>query len=157
MKNIFFYQTSIGEIGIAEYENAITNLYFQGAFVPEDAVINETAILKEAGTQLQRYLAGSQNAFTLPLAPAGTVFMLRVWKSLCAIPYGQTRSYGEIAFSVGNQKAARAVGLANNKNPIPIFIPCHRVIGASGKLVGYRGGLQIKEQLLELERQYGNF
>jgi len=157
MKNIFFYQTDIGVLGIAESEDFITNLYFPGASVPSDAVVNETELLKEAGKQLQSYLSGRQQIFTLPLAPAGTEFMLRVWESLRAIPYGETRSYGAIALNLGNQKASRAVGLANNKNPIPIFIPCHRVIGANGKLVGYRGGLHIKEHLLALEKQYGIF
>lgn len=156
MKIIYFYQTDIGKIGIAESDNIITNLYFHGEDIPEDAVVNETELLKEAGRQLQEYLAGKRKDFTLPLAPAGTEFMLRVWESLRSIPYGETRSYREIAQSTGNQKASRAVGLANNRNPIPIFIPCHRVVGVNGKLTGYRGGLRIKEQLLELERQYAD-
>jgi methylated-DNA-[protein]-cysteine S-methyltransferase len=152
MKNIFFYQTVIGVIGIAEKGNAVTDLYFPGEKTPEDAVVSETEILKEAGKQLRAYLAGKLRNFTLPLAPSGTEFMLRVWKSLLAIPYGETRSYQEIAQSVGNKKASRAVGLANNRNPIPVFIPCHRVIGANGKLIGYGGGLDLKAYLLELER-----
>lgn len=154
MKNIFFYQTDIGEIGIAESDNAITNLYFHGEDIPEDAVVHETELLKEAGRQLQDYLAGKRRDFTLPLAPAGTEFMLRVWEVLRAIPYGETRNYREIAQITGNQKASRAVGLANNRNPIPIFVPCHRVIGTNGKLTGYRGGPQTKERLLELEKQH---
>ena len=101
-------------------------------------------------------MEGKRKEFTLPLAPVGTEFMIRVWKSLCAIPYGETRSYKEIAESIGNKKASRAVGLANNRNPIPIFIPCHRVIGANGKLVGYGGGLHIKSFLLKLEMEYKN-
>ena len=156
MKSIFFYETAIGKIGIAENGNAITNLYFHGEDVPEDAVVNETELLKEAGSQLQSYLAGERKDFTLPLAPAGTEFMLRVWDALRAIPYGETRSYREIAQNIGNHKASRAVGLANNRNPIPIFIPCHRVIGKNGKLTGYRSGLETKEYLLELEKQNEN-
>lgn len=156
MKNIFFYQTDIGKIGIAESENAITNVYFNGDKFPENAVINETETLKEAGRQLQSYLAGKQKDFMLPLAPNGTEFMLHVWKALRTIPYGETRSYKEIAQKVGNQKASRAVGLANNRNPIPIFIPCHRIIGTNKKLTGYRGGLQIKEHLLELEKRHAD-
>ena len=156
MKNIFFYQTDIGKIGIAECDNAITNIYFQAETIPEDALLNETDILKEAGKQLYNYFLGRQKIFTLPLAPAGTEFMKNVWKSLQDIPYGETRSYKEIAQSIGNPKASRAVGLANNKNPIPIFIPCHRVIGANGKLVGFGGGLQMKAYLLELEKQHKN-
>ena len=153
MKNLFFYQTDLGEIGIAENGNAVTNLYFQREHIPRDAVVFETDILKEAGKQLQSYLSGKLRDFTLPLAPAGTEFMLRIWESLRAIPYGETRSYQEIAQSVGNKKASRAVGLANKRNQIPIFIPCHRVIGTNGKLTGYRGGLEIKAHLLELEKQ----
>jgi len=154
MKNIFFYQTSIGKIGIAENENFITNVYFHGEDVPRNTVVNETEVLKEAGRQLQSYLEGERKEFMLPLAPAGTEFMLHVWEALRAIPYGEKRSYKEIAQIIGNQKASRAVGLANNRNPIPVFIPCHRVIAANGKLTGYRCGLQIKEHLLELEKRH---
>lgn len=153
MKHIFFYQTDIGKIGIVEEDNAITALYFEGDHAPLDAVVHETELVKEAGEQLQSYLSGRRRDFSLPLAPAGTAFMQRVWESLRAIPYGETRSYQEIAQSAGNHKAARAVGLANNRNPIPIFIPCHRVIGANKKLIGYRAGLSIKAHLLDLERE----
>jgi len=151
-KKIFFYQTELGKIGIVEEGDAITALYFQGDHAPLDAVVHETELLKEAGEQLGRYLSGGRRDFMLPLAPAGTAFMQRVWQNICAIPYGETRSYQEIAERAGNQKASRAVGLASNRNPIPIFIPCHRMIGADGKLTGYRGGLQVKAHLLELER-----
>ncbi|HBF36039.1 MAG TPA: methylated-DNA--[protein]-cysteine methyltransferase, partial [Firmicutes bacterium] len=112
---------------------------------------------KDAANQLQSYLTGKQKIFTLPLAPAGTGFMLQVWQQLQKIPYGETRSYQAIARAIGNPKAARAVGLANNRNPLPIFIPCHRVIGANGHLTGYRGGLSLKEKLLELEKVNGIF
>jgi methylated-DNA-[protein]-cysteine S-methyltransferase len=91
--------------------------------------------------------------FNLPLAPQGTPFQQEVWKELCKIPYGETISYGELAKRIGNSKASRAVGLANGSNPIPIIIPCHRVIGSNGKLTGYGGGLPIKEKLLALERR----
>ncbi|AKB85263.1 methylated-DNA--[protein]-cysteine S-methyltransferase [Methanococcoides methylutens] len=154
MKSIFFYETSIGKIGIAEEGNAITNLYFHGEDVPEDAVVNETELLKEAGRQLQEYLAGERKEFDLPLSPVGTEFMQRVWDALCEIPYGETRCYQEIAQRIGNPKASRAVGLANNRNPIPIYIPCHRIIGKNGKLTGFRSGLGLKERLLELEEQH---
>ena len=153
MKTLFYYQTSIGTVGILENNNAITHLFFEGEPAPADALVQETALLKEAGRQLQLYLAGQLQTFTLPLAPDGTEYMRHVWEKLCDIPYGETRSYRDIAHSLGNPKAARAVGLANNKNPLPLFIPCHRVIGANQKLVGYRGGLRVKGQLLELEKQ----
>lgn len=153
MKMLFYYPTPIGRIGILENGSSITHLYFEGEPVPTDALVQETALLKEAGRQLQLYLDGKLQTFTLPLDPGGTEYMRNVWEKLCAIPYGETRSYRDIAHSLGNPKAARAVGLANNKNPLPLFIPCHRVIGANQKLVGYRGGLRVKGQLLELEKQ----
>ncbi len=109
--------------------------------------------LGEAVRQLLAYFAGELEAFDLPLVPQGTPFQLAVWKRLCEIPYGETISYGELARRVGNPNASRAVGLANGSNPIPIVIPCHRVIGSNGKLTGYGGGLPIKEKLLALERR----
>ena len=109
--------------------------------------------LGEAVRQLLAYFAGEQEAFDLPLVPQGTPFQHAVWKRLCEIPYGETISYGELARRVGNPNASRAVGLANGSNPIPIVIPCHRVIGSNGKLTGYGGGLPIKEKLLALERR----
>jgi methylated-DNA-[protein]-cysteine S-methyltransferase len=103
--------------------------------------------------QLRSYFAGTLREFDLPLAPQGTPFQRGVWSRLCEIPYGETTSYGELARRVGNPKASRAVGLANGRNPIPIVIPCHRVIGSNGSLTGYGGGLPIKEHLLALERR----
>jgi methylated-DNA-[protein]-cysteine S-methyltransferase len=102
--------------------------------------------------QLREYFAGRRRQFDLPLAPEGTPFQQRVWRALLDIPYGETISYGELASRIGQRSASRAVGLANGSNPLPIVIPCHRVIGASGKLTGYGGGLPIKQQLLTLER-----
>ncbi len=109
--------------------------------------------LDETIRQLRAYFAGDLETFDLPLAPKGTPFQLSVWNRLCEIPYGETISYGELARRIGNPKASRAVGLANGSNPIPILIPCHRVIGSNGKLTGYGGGLLIKEKLLALERR----
>ena len=106
---------------------------------------------KEVIRQLQEYVNGKRQEFTLPLHQIGTPFQLKVWEELLRIPYGQTRSYGDIAMSVGNPKGQRAVGMANNRNPIGIVVPCHRVIGKSGSLTGYAGGLDIKQRLLELE------
>ena len=103
-------------------------------------------------SQLTEYFAGTRTRFELPLAPEGTPFQQRVWKALLDIPYGETISYGELAARLGSRSASRAVGLANGSNPLPIVIPCHRVIGANGKLTGYGGGLPIKERLLALER-----
>jgi methylated-DNA-[protein]-cysteine S-methyltransferase len=111
------------------------------------------APLKETVRQLNAYFAGKLENFDLPLAPQGTAFQLKVWQRLCDIPFGETMSYGELAKRIGNPKASRAVGLANGSNPIPIIIPCHRVIGSNGKLTGYGGGLPIKEKLLALEQR----
>lgn len=109
--------------------------------------------LDEAMRQLKAYFAGELENFDLQLSPQGTPFQQRVWSELQKIPYGDTISYGELARRIGNPKASRAVGLANGSNPISIVIPCHRVIGANGKLTGYGGGLPIKEKLLALEKR----
>ena len=108
-------------------------------------------ILREAERQLNEYFKGERTAFDLPLHFRGTAFQKRVWQALLQIPYGQTRSYAHLAKAVGYDSASRAVGLANRTNPISIIVPCHRVIGASGKLTGYAGGLETKARLLELE------
>lgn len=157
MKNTFYYDTEIGRIGIEENGTAITKVYFVNESVQEEIIENnETELLKETIRQLNEYFDGKLRKFSLPLAPQGTEFQKKVWNALKEIPCGETRSYGEIAKVIGNEKASRAVGMANNKNPIPIIIPCHRVIGANGKLVGYAGGLDIKEKLLKLEKNYVN-
>ena len=108
---------------------------------------------KEVCSQLESYFAGDLQEFDLPLAPVGTEFQQRVWSTLTEIPYGETWSYGELARHIGKPKASRAVGAANGLNPIPVIIPCHRVIGSSGKLTGFGGGLQTKEYLLALESE----
>lgn len=151
MNNVFFYQTDIGKIGIADNGTSITNLYF-GEAIPPNAVLGETELIKEASTQLYDYLSGKRKVFELPMNMEGTSFQHMVWDALKAIPYGETRSYKEIAESIGRPTAARAVGMANNKNRIPVFVPCHRVIGANGKLIGYAGGLDIKIKLLNIEK-----
>jgi methylated-DNA-[protein]-cysteine S-methyltransferase len=112
-------------------------------------------LLVEAASQLRAYFAGSLREFRLPLEMDGTEFQLRVWKLLCEIPYGETRSYRDLARALGEPQAVRAVGAANGANPLPIVVPCHRVIGANGSLTGYGGGLALKKQLLELERGAG--
>ncbi|MDQ0148615.1 methylated-DNA--[protein]-cysteine S-methyltransferase [Eubacterium multiforme] len=150
---IFFYETKIGNIGIKEIEGKICNVYFgKGEFLKDDE-IKEVPILKEASIQLNKYLNGDLKEFSLPLVVKGTDFMMKVWKALENIPYGETLSYKEIGEKIGNPKGARAIGLACNRNPIPIFIPCHRVVGSNGKLTGYRGGINLKEELLNLEKE----
>jgi methylated-DNA-[protein]-cysteine S-methyltransferase len=113
---------------------------------------SSSGAVREAVKQLREYFAGHRTEFDLPVSPDGTTFQRAVWRQLQNIPYGQTISYGELARRVGNPKASRAVGGANHANPIPIVIPCHRVIGANGKLTGFGGGLPIKEALLALEQ-----
>lgn len=156
MQNIFYYDTVIGPIGIAAVDTQITHVLFQSDACPAGYLVQETALITQAAQQIREYLLGQRQEFSLPLAPQGTAFMRSVWNCLCDIPYAETRSYLEIAKAVGNAKACRAVGQANNRNPIPIIIPCHRVIGANGKLTGYRSGLAIKELLIDLENQHSN-
>ncbi len=152
--NVYFQHTNLGRLGIAEQNGNITDVYFDGDVIPQQANIVETALISEAFSQLNAYFTGNLQVFSLPLAPRGTPFMQMVWKTLLTIPYGKTVSYKEIALAIDKPKAVRAVGQANNKNPIPIFIPCHRVIGSDGKLVGYGGGLPVKVFLLALEYRH---
>lgn len=152
MKKIFYYDTKIGKIAIAEEDGQITNVCFENRPTP-DAKIEETQAIKECAKQLNEYFGSNRKTFDLPLNPCGTEFMKKVWDALLEIPYGKTRSYKDISEKIGHELAYRAVGMANNKNPIPIIIPCHRVIGSDKKLTGYAGGIEIKEYLLELEKQ----
>ncbi|MDD3429385.1 MAG: methylated-DNA--[protein]-cysteine S-methyltransferase [Oscillospiraceae bacterium] len=115
--------------------------------------VQETALLKEVAAQLGAYFKGERKRFDFPFYAQGTQFQQKVWAQLQTIPYGETASYKQIAVAVKNEKACRAVGMANNKNPLPIVIPCHRIIGANGSMVGYAGGLFIKTELLKLERR----
>lgn len=151
MQKAYEYDTPIGKISIAEEDGAIVQMHLNGE-IRGDFEQEETPIIKEAISQLREYLTGKRRSFDLTLRPKGTEFQQKVWNALCDIPYGETRSYRELAEMVGNPKAVRAVGGANNKNPIIILVPCHRVIGSDGKLVGYAAGLAVKKQLLDLER-----
>jgi len=120
---------------------------------PKDGSEERAEPFREVARQLAAYFEGALKEFDLELAPQGTPFQLRVWEELQHIPYGETISYGELAQRIGNSSASRAVGAANGRNPIPIVIPCHRVIGAGGSLTGFGGGLETKRTLLELERR----
>jgi methylated-DNA-[protein]-cysteine S-methyltransferase len=153
MKNIFVYKTEIGELAIADNGKAITELYFKNKIDLKGKNIEETELIKKAFNEFKEYLTGARKNFDISLEPEGTEFQLKVWEALKSIPYGETCSYKDIAEKVGSPKAYRAVGLANNKNPISILIPCHRVIGSNGKLIGYGGGLDVKEFLLKLEKE----
>lgn len=151
MINYYFYETIIGYLTISADEQGITDVSF-GKRNPVHAVCQETPVIKQAVSELQEYFEGRRQEFTVPLHPQGTDFQLRVWQVLRTIPYGKTWSYKQVATAAGNPNASRAVGMANNRNPIAIIIPCHRVIGANGRLVGYAGGLDVKEKLLQIEQ-----
>jgi methylated-DNA-[protein]-cysteine S-methyltransferase len=150
MKYSFSCDSPIGKLWLAEENGALTDLSFRSVLNAEE---RETPLLKRAAGQLVEYFNGKRRCFDLPLDPRGTAFQKSVWSALQDIPYGETRSYKDIAIAVDNPKACRAVGMTNNKNPISIIIPCHRVVGADGTLTGYGGGLDIKQVLLELEKQ----
>ena len=150
MRNLFFYETDLGIIGIRDNNNAITEVFYSKSKINDH--LKETPLIRECFNQLKEYFQGTRREFTIPIEAEGSESQKKVWKALLDIPYGQTRTYKEIAIAIGNEKACRAVGMANNRNPISIIIPCHRVIGANGKLVGYGGGLDIKEKLLNIEK-----
>ena len=150
MSNLFFYETDLGIIGIRDNNNAITEVFYSKSKINDH--LKETPLIRECFNQLKEYFQGTRKEFTIPIEAEGSEFQKKVWKALLDIPYGQTRTYKEIAIAIGNEKACRAVGMANNRNPISIIIPCHRVIGANRKLVGYGGGLDIKEKLLNIEK-----
>lgn len=150
-------QSPVGRILLAGNARALTHLSFQDGqhpIEPDPRWVYAEQPLQRPIRQLEEYFAGKRKTFTITLAPQGTPFQERVWEALRAIPYGQTQSYGQIAKAVGNPKASRAVGAANGQNPISIIVPCHRVIGSNGKLVGYGGGLSIKETLLDHENSH---
>lgn len=153
--NYCYLETPIGTLLVAGDAAAIHRIEFpkrgKAARPEADWIESERGPVAQAARQLREYFAGKRTEFDLPLAPRGTDFQRGVWKRLQEIPYGQTISYGELARRVGNPKASRAVGAANGSNPIPIVIPCHRVIGANGRLTGFGGGLPTKETLLALE------
>jgi methylated-DNA-[protein]-cysteine S-methyltransferase len=151
-----FMETPVGPLTLAADEQGLRQINFphNGRPAPADPDWQEnSAALSEETRQLRAYFSGELKNFDLQLAPEGTPFQQKVWSELCRIPYGETISYGELARRIGNPNASRAVGLANGSNPIPIVIPCHRVIGSNGKLTGYGGGLPIKEKLLALEQR----
>jgi methylated-DNA-[protein]-cysteine S-methyltransferase len=139
----------LGSVTFIEEDGALLAISTHRTF---EGIEQETTLIKEAYRQLSEYLKGERKGFDLPLLIKGTTFQQQVWKALLEIPYGETRSYKQIAVAIGNPKAVRAVGMANNRNPLLIVVPCHRVIGANGKLVGYGAGIEKKEFLLRLEK-----
>lgn len=148
MKYQILIDSPIGPLTLSGREEALTALTFGDARSEGD---RPGGVLAQASRELLEYFAGTRRHFDVPLDPAGTDFQLAVWNALRDIPYGETVSYQDIAVRVGRPRAAIAVGQANSRNPIPVIIPCHRVIGKSGKMVGYTGGLHIKRALLAVE------
>lgn len=150
------FNTALGQLLVVGDKQGISNVFIDNNTIPltiDTAWQRDDECFADAKTQLRQYAEGKRTTFSLTLNPAGTDFQQRCWQALQQIPYGETRSYSDIANTIGHPKAARAVGLANHRNPIPIIIPCHRVIGAKGQLTGYAYGLALKQQLLNLERQ----
>lgn len=150
-----YMESPIGPLLLAGDDSGLRRIGFpEGKNPPQPALEwrRDARCLRYVAEQLDAYFAGSLRDFDLPLQMQGTPFQLSVWKALRDIPYGETISYGELARRIGNPKGSRAVGLANGANPIPIVVPCHRVIGSTGKLTGFGGGLRTKETLLALER-----
>ena len=162
MERMLFIETPVGKLGITASDEAVTRIFFSREYrnrrrprnAPETCT-PETAgpLLLQAAAELAEYFAGTRREFTLPLAPEGTPFQRAVWDALRTIPYGESRSYKQIAAQIGRPTACRAVGMANHRNPIAIVVPCHRVVGSGGTLVGYAGGLEAKAYLLGLERE----
>jgi len=152
MKKYCVYHYKFCNLFIAEEDGAIRFVSFGVGKIPKDFERNETPLIKKAAKQLDEYFKKERRIFDLPLVLNGTDFQLKVWKALQKIPYGQTRGYGELTGIIGNPKACRAVGMANNRNPIAIIVPCHRVIGHDGSLTGFGGGVELKQKLLDLER-----
>jgi len=148
--NTCTYETPIGSVLLSSDGSFLTSLRY---LVPAGFTVTNVAdaVTDHAARQLDEYFAGKREVFDVPIRPIGTDFQRLVWDMLLTIPYGQTRSYKQVAQMAGNANASRAVGLANNRNPISIIIPCHRVVGSNGALVGYAGGLGVKQGLLDLE------
>ncbi|MCL2196973.1 MAG: methylated-DNA--[protein]-cysteine S-methyltransferase [Treponema sp.] len=152
MKKFILFNHKFCNLFIAEENGVICDVSFKKDKITSDYEKDETKILKETIKQLGEYFDKKRKNFNLPISLHGTDFQIKVWNALKKIPYGETCSYTQLAAAIGNPKACRAVGMANNKNPAAIIIPCHRVIGSNGSLTGYAGGLEIKKRLLDLEK-----
>ena len=153
MQAKYDYNGLIGKYCLVEKDERLVRLWLGNriSLVPEEIEIKETPLIREAKSQLDAYFAKRLQIFDLPLAPEGSVFQMKIWELLISITYGNTITYGELAKRAGDKNACRAVGMANSCNPLPVFIPCHRVVGAGGKLTGYTGGLEVKMKLLQVE------
>ena len=141
----------VGSLRLQADDGGLTGIWFVGNGEPELGDLDSDPVLRAAAGQLAEYFARRRTSFELPLAATGTPFQRAVWDALQEIPYGRTWSYADVALHIGNPRAVRAVGAANGRNPLPIVVPCHRVVGANGTLTGYGGGLENKRILLDLE------
>lgn len=148
----YTYDFPLGRIVIHDDGIGICRLQWEKEHHENRGIEQETELIRRAHAQLSEYFDGTRRTFDLPLRLRGTAFQKKVWKALRDIPYGQTRTYQQVAEAIGDANASRAVGMANNRNPVGIVVPCHRVIGTNGRLTGYAAGLEIKRQLLELEK-----
>ena len=148
----FVYQTPMGRMTLCGTSDALTEAHFGAVECAYEH--KASALTNQAATELQEYLAGKRTQFSVPLQLAGTEFQQQVWSAIQDIEYGKTATYADIAETIGNPQAFRAVGMAANRNPLPIFVPCHRVIATDGTLGGYAGGTKIKEFLVNLERTH---
>lgn len=150
--NRMLIETPIGSIELIEEKECLKKVSFEEN-LHNEIPIKESKFLKDCQSQILEYFNGKRKKFDIPIVLTGTKFQLCVWNALMKIPYGEVKTYQQIAEMIGNKKASRAVGLANHNNPIPIIIPCHRVVGKNGSLMGYAGGLNRKEKLIALEKQ----
>jgi len=150
---VYYYETILGKMRIAEENEVIVEIVLDKLNYPlkDDYEVKETPLIKQVMKEINEYFNGERKQFDFPFRLNGTEFQNKVWNSLCDIPYGETKTYKQIAEAIGSPKASRAVGLANNKNRLIIVVPCHRVIGSNGKMVGYAGGIDLKEKLLNIE------
>ncbi|KAA1188821.1 methylated-DNA--[protein]-cysteine S-methyltransferase [Pseudohalioglobus sediminis] len=147
-----YFESPVGRLRLLSYGTSLAAIEFENLQAERaDSSERADAVLTECARQLDAYFSGNRRDFALPLAPGGTAFQQQVWRALADIPYGELRSYRDIARVIGRPKAMRAVGAANGRNPIPIVVPCHRVIGSNGSLTGFAGGLEAKRVLLALE------
>lgn len=151
LRPVLYRGYPIGTLGLSDDGTGLSRVFFCQSGSDRPAPQGETELTRWAAAELDEYFSGRRTTFTVPLSPRGTPFQLAVWAALRAIPFGQTRTYGEIAAGVGRPKAARAVGMANHHNPLLIFTPCHRVVGRGGSLTGFACGLEVKRALLALE------
>ncbi len=154
MEKVYFYKTRLGVLGILCNGNSLTRIFFEGMYDIQKVVVEETDLHRKVYMQIEEYFDGYRRIFDIPYTLYGTSFQKRVCRLLLCIPYRKAVSYQDVAKMLGNEKASRAVGMANHKNPLMLIIPCHRVCGKNGNLTGYAGGLDIKQKLLTLERNY---